>query len=74
MSLFEWAKKESPDETSDAFIHSFVKGVMARIRDHIKENAPEAHKQMDTDTEITGRNLKNGERVWYVRKRKKGKA
>lgn len=49
----------------------FTRGVMDSIRDFIKDNYPETHKEMDTEEEITTRILKNGERGYYIRKRKK---
>ena len=48
----------------------FTRGVMDRIRDHIKEKFPESWKDIEEiKTEIVGKTLKNGEAVYCIKER-----
>lgn len=50
-------------------VTEFTRGVMDRIRDHIKEYFPKTHEAMDTETELTQKIIKTGDLVSFVRKR-----
>lgn len=46
----------------------FTRGIMDRIRDHIKVNFPNTHSEIEAvKTELTEKTLKSGDRVSYAR-------